>query len=318
MIDFISNSYLVRLIVKWKIHLLIITGVAVVLAFVFSGPFFIKPKFKSTLVVYPSNIIPYSSETPTEQLLQLFNSEDVKEALIKKYNLVSHYEINPGSPYVHSSVLKELESNINVSKTEYESVQIEVFDTDPVVACEMAKTMDLMANNKARTLQRSKTKEVVFMFKDYVDAKKKQVDSLDNIMKDMRINYGILDYEKQAREVTKAYLKSGGNNRASQLYVNFQEKGSEFITTREHLWHIRSNYEGSRGEYERFLRDLTKQLTYTNVVASPIPADKKSFPVRWLIVLVAAVSALGLSILFVAILDNYQKLIPSSKKSIEN
>lgn len=307
MIDFITNSYLVRLFVKWKIHLIIITALAVVLAFIFSGSYFIKPKFKSTLLVYPSNIIPYSSETPTEQLLQLFNSEDVKEELINKFNLVSHYEINSTSPYTHTYVMKELESNVNISKTEYESVKIEVFDTDPKIACEIANTMNILANAKARNLQRSKTKEVVVMYKEYVDSKKKQVDSLDNVMKALRIDYGILDYDKQAREVTKAYLKSGGTGKASQLYVSFQEKGSEFITTREHLWHIRGNYEGSRGEYEHFLRDLTKQLTYTNIIASPIVADKKSYPVRWLIVLVSAISALVLSILFVAILDNTKR-----------
>jgi len=49
-------------------------------------------------------------------------------------------------------------------------------------------------------------------------------------------------------------------------------------------------------DYEVALRDVEKDLTYTNVVSNPIPADKKSKPVRWLIVCFSVFATLFISI----------------------
>ena len=79
---------------KWIKAIVVVIAVSGIAAFIFSGPAFIKPKFKSTAVVYPSNLIPYSSETSTEQLLQLFNSEDIRNGIIQKFDLAAHYGID--------------------------------------------------------------------------------------------------------------------------------------------------------------------------------------------------------------------------------
>ena len=60
-----SNYYFINLIIKWKKHFMIITAVSIVLSIVFSSSFFIKPVYKSFALVYPSNIIPYSDESPS-------------------------------------------------------------------------------------------------------------------------------------------------------------------------------------------------------------------------------------------------------------
>jgi uncharacterized protein involved in exopolysaccharide biosynthesis len=58
--------------------------------------------------------------------------------------------------------------------------------------------------------------------------------------------------------------------------------------------------------YELNLSEFQKDITYSHVVESPFPADKKSYPVRWLIVIFSAFSAIFLALLVFLVLD-YQK-----------
>jgi uncharacterized protein involved in exopolysaccharide biosynthesis len=60
---------------------------------------------------------------------------------------------------------------------------------------------------------------------------------------------------------------------------------------------FRANYDRLLTEYERMVNDVTKELTYTNVVVYPEVSDKKVYPVRWLILLLTTVSAVFLSFL---------------------
>ena len=65
-------------IVRQNFKLFLIVGViATVLAVVFSGPSFMKPRFKSVAVVYPLNINLYSEESQTEQMLQMFEASAI-------------------------------------------------------------------------------------------------------------------------------------------------------------------------------------------------------------------------------------------------
>ena len=74
---------LLQLLLKWKFHLGVIVLIAAVLAAIFSGSAFITPKFKSFAVVYPANIAPYSDENETEQMLQVFQSNDIADSISK-------------------------------------------------------------------------------------------------------------------------------------------------------------------------------------------------------------------------------------------
>jgi uncharacterized protein involved in exopolysaccharide biosynthesis len=54
------------------------------------------------------------------------------------------------------------------------------------------------------------------------------------------------------------------------------------------------------------LAEYEKEITYSHVVENPFPADKKAYPVRWLIVAFSTLSAVFFSLLVFLILD-YRK-----------
>lgn len=299
-----------------RFHLAAIVIVSSLFGFIFSGETFIKPKYKSTAVLYPVNIIPYSLESPTEQLLQLCHSADVRSMMVTRFNLAKNYGIEPNSSAAMTRLNNSYDENVMVRKTEYESIKIDITDENPDTACAMVNGLITCVDIKARLLQREKTMEVVKIFRDQLAQKQTQIDSLEKIESELRIRYGLLDYKAQAKEATKSYLKlvSEGASHdkirlVDSLMRNLQEKGGSQVAVSDQLKGLRDSYNDIKVEYDKAISDLTKELTYSNVVTRPFAADSKCYPIRSLIVLICAFSSFLFAILIFVILD---RRIPKS------
>jgi len=311
--NFFKSTYLITLILKWKWHLLIVTIAAIALSSLFSSSSFIKPKYKSYAVIYPANIAPYSSETNTEQLLQLLKSEDLLFEITKKFQLNKEYRIDTADKYYRSKIINELDNNINIKRTEYESVLIEVYDNDPRQACDMVNEFIAQMTYKARTLQRTKTAEIVNLYEIQIADKKKEIDSIESRLQYLRKEYNILDYNIQVKEYSKGYVKNITGGRGGQkddiavTLDNLKLYGGEFRQLDANLWGLIDTYVALKKEYDKSLSDMKKELTYANVVTTPVPADKKSYPIRWLVVSITTISAFLLSLMLFSLIGYKRK-----------
>jgi len=311
-----SNYFFIQLIMKYKWHFIIITVGAIIIAAIFSSEFFIKPKYKSTSTLYPSNLTSYSDESPSEQMLQLLQASDVRDGVIKKFNLAEHYQIDTTQKNGKTALVGEYESNIKIKRTQYESIEIEVMDTDPVLARDMVLQIIAGVNLKARNLQREKTMEVLNMYKNQLKIKRTQVDSLFNILQELREKNNLLDYDIQAKEATKSYLKgiTSGKNKeslkdASNLLKSLEQKGGLYYEASRSFDVALASYNNTKIEYDNTNKDLFKELTYTNIVVKPTIADKKSYPVRWLIVVMTVGSANAMLFLLLLFLEKRKEII---------
>lgn len=310
MTSFFQNIDLLRVLQKRRLHLIATVIMAGILSAVFSGERFITPKYKSTAYVYPVNIIPYSMETPTEQLLQLFSSSDVRNMMVKRFRLPDHYEIDTASSAGRSRLYLMYDENVSVKKTEYESVRIDILDKDAVVASEMVSELIHFVDVKARMVQREKTAEVVKIFADQLKQKKRQMDSVGVLLNALRVRYGLLDYKIQTKEVTKSYLKIAANNSplsqyrgVDTMYHHLEDKGGDLIELSGQERALLKDYNDIKTSYDLAVSDMTKELTYTNIMANPYPADSKSYPVRWVIVLVSILASFMLALIAFVIID---------------
>jgi len=307
---------ILKLLFKWKYHLGLIIFLAAILAAVFSGPFFIKPLYKSFAIVYPSNIAPYSDESETEQMLQILQSSDIRDSIIRKFDLAHHYEIDSSYKYFVSTMIWEFSQNVKVEKTPYEGINIEVKDRDPKVACDMVNAMLDFYNHKVRRLHEIKFEEVVRMFERALDKEQNYVDSLKNKFIELSVNYGLLDYSNQSREIARGYLKtidgsgSGHINskEVQRLKENIEKKGGEFILLQNLIEYEAAKYTDLKKEYDRAFRDYDRKFTYTNIITEPYVSDKKAYPVRWLIVVVSSIAAFFAAFIAILIFENYHGL----------
>jgi hypothetical protein len=63
-----------------------------------SSPIVITPKYKSTAIVYPTNLFEYSKESTTEQMFQILLSNDIKFKMLNAFNLDKHYNLDRNEP----------------------------------------------------------------------------------------------------------------------------------------------------------------------------------------------------------------------------
>ena len=179
----IKYSTLFNMIIT-RAKLFIIVGLlAIIMAVIFTSPYFIPPKYKSEAVIYPSNLVHYSDESSTEQLLQFFFGNDIRDSIISKFDLISHYAIDTSSSGFLYTLHKEYDGNVRINKTSFESVSIAVMDTKPKKACAMTKELINQVNNKIRNLHRIKTEELVEIRKNEIDNKKELIDTLETEIK---------------------------------------------------------------------------------------------------------------------------------------
>jgi len=306
----IEASGILKIAVKWWKPLLIIAAISAIPAVIFSSPAFIKPLFKSRSILYPSNLAPYATENATEQMIQIFESEDIFNHLIRDFHLFKHYQIDSAKEKYPMNLIKYMmKERIKISKTEFESAELVVFDTDPVVAAQICDSMNSYMNEKVREMQRKKYAEVVIIHKTQMDKLAHQLDSMETIQKSLRTDYGIIYFEEQVKPFSKAYYSAvgkGQSNAGSQMEnirKNLAEKGGEYISLQENLIRIRTAYNDLKVLYDNSVRDLNKILTFTNVVTKPFPAGKKSYPVRSLIILGFTTAMVFISFLIIIIIE---------------
>lgn len=284
---------------QWRLFLAVGLSAAVLSA-ILSGPSFMPPRYRSTATVYPVNLNSYSIETRTDQLLQLLESNSIRDSLIREFGLPTKYEIDTAANGGYWALYNEFNDRVEISKTRYESVQIEILDEDPKTARNMVNSMLRQVNLLARRLQREKSHEVLIIAERALAHERMKLDSIEARLNMLRKESGLLSYEAQVKELTKGYVRMLASGSQAQrdavrsMIKDLEEKGGEFRQLTELSNLFRGNYDRLLTEYEKVVNDVTKELTYTNVVVYPEISDKKVYPVRWLIVSTTTLSALFL------------------------
>jgi len=306
--DYFKSKSIVYILIRWKIHLAVIIVAATLLAVFFSSPIFITPLYKSFAVVYPSNISAYADESLSEQMMQVIQSKDIRDSLIVKFDLPRHYGIDRNYEYYTSTLLWEYSKNVKISKTPYDAVTIEVWDKDPKIACDMVNEIMNQYNFKLRGLHKEKFREVVNNYRTVTNYKRKELDSIQERAHELGVKYGLLDYPNQTREVMRAYLSSGSRGgEVSRLKKNLEEKGGEREMISNLMLAITKDYSAFKLDYDRAVLDLNRNYTYVNVLNKPFVADKKGYPVRWVIVVVSAMASLFLAVIVIGIIESRRK-----------
>lgn len=301
-------SFIFSILQKYYKQLIVITVATIGLAVLCSSPLFITPKYKSTAIVYPFNIIPYSSESPTEQLIQLLESEDIRDGIAKDFKLMAHYEIDSTGRYPLTELHETMKENITIDKTKFESVEIVVMDKDPKVASDIADSIVSKLNKKSLDLLRKKSLEVVIISESQLKLRQAEIDSMQNLMKQISREYGIVDMEQQIRSLSRVYYEgvskgAGDSQRLEKVIQAMGAKGFELVGLAENVEEVRKQYNKIKQQYDQSLRDMNKELTYSNIITSPVPAEKKSYPVRSMIVLLSTIATLILSITILIIFE---------------
>ena len=294
-----------------KVFIVVIIAAAA-LAVVFSGPYFLKPLYKSVAVVYPINIKPYSDESETEQLLQIFQAGDIRDSVIQKFDLYQRYDIWEGGEASKHYMQLEYNDRVMSSKTSYESVLLEVFDEDPEIAKLMADEVLSQLNMKIRAFYNKRGRDRADAFKKQMDYQLVFIDSVQQQIKLLSESKGLVQYESQARELVKGYIDSYGANPSSERTKemrkwldDLQEYGSIFQSLQNVSLYATEQYGEISFKYLEYRAIGYEEVSYIDVVVSPDTSDKKAWPVRWLILVLSVGIAMLITLIVLAARHKY-------------
>lgn len=310
--NFFDNRRILNLIWKRKFHFIIIGLIAIVLSAIFSGPTFITPKYKSTARIYPTNLWTLSNESETEQMLEVLNSNDIKFRMFDAFDLDQVYEVSKEDPNYITYMLDIYNTNVSLSKTEYETAEIKVMDENPNRASNMCDSIIHFYNQKVRELHKAKDKEMVDISYKALNKKHEDLSTIEIKLDSIRKATGILSFNEQVPELTRGYMSALANGRGNasdtkkieKLYDNFSLSGSKAAVLENQYNRTIHVIDSLTNVYEKYVVEYEKDITYSHVVEYPFPADKKSYPVRWLIVVLSTISAVFIGLLAFLVLDH--------------
>ncbi len=323
--DFSLNG-LLKFIFQYKQALLIVT----VAAFVFSAvvSFLIPPQYKSTSIVFPSastsvshsllgvnlpkkELLTLGKEEEVEQMLQVLQSDEIKKKIVHKYNLMSHYGIS-GSSYPQTRLDEEYKDNIKFTRTPYFSIEIEVFDKDPQIAANIANDITSLVDTTINNMLKERAmKALALVEREYVSLKEhKQMleDSLKRIQ-----SKGVYHYEYQSQALNEALGKAlaegktKGVEEVEKKLKILAEYGGAYVSIRDLLERETEKLSILESKYSEAKVDADQDLPHTFVISRAVKAEKKSYPIEWLIITLSTISAFIMGLFLLIILDRLKK-----------
>ena len=138
--------------------------------------FFIAPKYISTAIVYPYNSQTredlvsnpqFGFEFESEQLMQLFNSQSMRDRTIEKFKLYDYYGIDTNDNSWNSELTERYVKDVSIMRSKYLSVVINVTMKDSKLAADIANFQidevdnfrtSIFEENRRADLEKSKEK----------------------------------------------------------------------------------------------------------------------------------------------------------------
>ena len=327
--DFDSSSLGVFLY-SWRKPLIIIILSAAILATLFSSSWFITPLYRSSVVLFPvssnsvsralltdqpaanSDILEFGEDEQTEQMLQILSSSKIRDKVVEKFDLMSHYKIKPSSKYKNTELNKRYESNINFRRTDYMAVKITVLDSDPQMAADIANSISELLDSTKNSMQKERAVKGFMIVEREYEKLKNEIAVMEDSLRSIR-EKGVYDYESQSEMLNQqlAIEIARGNTtgiRALDDKLSLLAKyGGTYVSLRDMLEHEKKQLSYLKARYEEAKVDANENLPQKFIVESAYKAEKKSYPVRWIIVMVSTICAFLISLLVIISLERISK-----------
>ncbi len=276
----------IRIMLKWKKQILVLTVVSGIVAAVFSV-FVMDEWYLSYSTFYPTNqslsdrSAIFGNETQVEyfggksdvnRVLTIANSVPVIDFVIDSFKLAEHYDVSKEKSYWRTIVRKKFEKKYEAIKTEHDAVQVSLYDNDPKVAAAIVNTI-VRKVDELNKLHVTESKQKVYESVGE-QAAKLQVDvtSFIDTLAALGQQYKI----KVSTGADGTVLVDGSDYKAVQLYKTILSKQNNATRELNNLTNIKGQLSVS----------LQNNETSLYVLETAFASDRREKPVRSLVVLI--------------------------------
>jgi uncharacterized protein involved in exopolysaccharide biosynthesis len=223
------------------------------------------------------------------------------------------------------------------------SVRIDVLDTDPEIAANIANDIASLLDSMKNKIQKNRAQDALAIVSTTYAEKLADVRIKEDSLQRLRM-LGVMDYQIQSEILSKEYALAsstyenekatlvqpekikqesdtgitgsrGRMNGAIARMNNIEKRlnllamyGGASVSLNEELTLDREELSKIRHQYDKLRVDASQNLTPKFIVNKAVKAEKKSYPLRWLIVLVSVTLTMILSIIFLLMLERIKEI----------
>jgi uncharacterized protein involved in exopolysaccharide biosynthesis len=324
--DFNSMNFL-WFLWKWKWIIVVIGLIAGIMAAIFSGPAFITPMFRSSAILFPvstnsiskalidetsggkQDMMSFGEEAEAEQMIQILSSSAIRDHIVSKFDLMNHYKISPESKFATTALHKQYSGNIRFRRTEYKGVEIRVMDHSPDTAMLIANEITMYYDTLTNSIQKQRAREGMLIVEAELRQMEASVWADEDSLRKLR-ELGIYDYERQVEMISQQLaIELAKRNQAGIKALNERLEllgryGGASVSIRDALEYEKKNLSELRRAYKKARVDAEANVPQKFIIDKAYRAEKKAYPVRWLIVAVSMFAATLLTIITLIVIEN--------------
>jgi LPS O-antigen subunit length determinant protein (WzzB/FepE family) len=325
---FVYNAFdLIQFAWEKKWTLILISFIGFVASIVIS--LIIPERFKSNVIMFPAasvsisknlvetnvitsdtkDILTFGEDEESERLLQILYSDQIRQHIIEKFDLMQHYEIDTASKFPYTKLIEKYKKNVKFRRTEFLSIEVEVLDEDPQMAADVANEIASYVDSVFYQIKRSRAQEAFSIVEREYNQLRATIVELTDSLKTIRA-LGIHDYKSQSEALNKAYAEALGANKMSvvrtiekQLEVMAKYGGIYVELDYKLEWEVERN-SMLKAKLAAATVNLESTMSNVFIVDKAAKAERKAVPKRSIIVIITTLSTFALALLILLILDN--------------
>lgn len=321
-----DSSNMVVFLYKWRKPLLIVMAAALVGSWFFSLPWFITPKYKSTVIMFPAgansvsrallsdqqtkgqDLVAFGEDEQSEQLMQILNSNKIRDRIIRKFGLMEHYGIDSSSKYKYSRLFDRYEENIRFRRTQFMAVQISVLDEDPQMSADIANQIAELLDTVKNEMQRQRSVQGLRIVEaEYKGLQAEMQTIVDSLVALGALGVNDFEYQSQVLNQQMAISIMNGNKTAQAALQkrldNLGKYGGIYMSLKNAMEFKTEQLTVLQSKLKEARVEANEQIPQKFIVSDAYKAERKSYPMRWLIMLVSTFSALFLSIIVIMVME---------------
>ncbi len=328
-----NSKSILDFILKYKLHLLVVIFLSLVLS-IFAC-LIITPKFKSTVILFATSsssvsqslvtesqqrkdVLKFGEEKDVEQLMQVLFSSDIRDGIIEKFNLFEHYNIDLNSKYPHTKMNNKYKSNVKISRTEYMSVKIDVYDTSPDTAALIANEIIVLTNSAFAKIQKERAQKAFEIVQIEFEEQKLRIKEIEDSLSALS-KLGVIEVRSQTDKYSEQLaiaISERNTNAISELEKKLEllaEYGSIHTILKEQMYEEIKRLSTLEAKYREAKVDLEHDLPNTYVVSKAEVPERKATPVYWVIIFVSVASSFLIALILLII---FEKVFNRKNKTI--
>ena len=200
----------------------------------------------------------------------------------------------------------EFDDHFSFKRTELMSIEIEVLDENPELAAAMSNRVVDLIDVVVKRVKRERAEQAVVILERRDEELTSRLFSIYDSLEVLR-THGVLDVSLQAERLTEYYAQalSKGNTAGARAlkkeFSHLAQYGGAYFRLFEELELVQEQLEIIRLEKENIRVELDAELTNRFVINRAFAADKKSYPIRWLIVFMSGMATFVMTLLLLYI-----------------